>query len=147
MWDKANLQGKVTVDDITATAKRYVPEMRKQGADLWWRSHIPGCPASLKAMAENSVLQPNTGHRRHHVRPRPCGVPATSPTLRADIDKGLLNGVPAVMPGQWGDHLGVVDLQLNNDSGSWKGPPPKRKHGHLTTKRTRNRWRRKMPRW
>ena len=38
----------------------------------------------------------------------------------ADIDKGLLNGVPAVMPGQWGDHLGVVDLQLNNDSGSWK---------------------------
>ncbi len=37
-----------------------------------------------------------------------------------DIDKGLLNGVPAVMPGQWGDHLGIVDLQLNNDGGNWK---------------------------
>ncbi len=24
------------------------------------------------------------------------------------------------MPGMWGDHLGVVDLVLNNDSGSWK---------------------------
>ncbi len=38
----------------------------------------------------------------------------------ADISKGTLNGVPAVMPGMWGDHLGVVDLQLNNDSGKWQ---------------------------
>ena len=37
----------------------------------------------------------------------------------ADIAKGTLNGVPAVMPGMWGDHLGVVDLQLSNDSGKW----------------------------
>lgn len=38
----------------------------------------------------------------------------------ADIAKGTLNGVPAVMPGMWGDHLGVVDLVLNNDSGKWQ---------------------------
>ncbi|MDA4744893.1 2',3'-cyclic-nucleotide 2'-phosphodiesterase, partial [Enterobacter hormaechei] len=38
----------------------------------------------------------------------------------ADIEQGTLNGIPAVMPGQWGDHLGVVDLQLNNDGGAWK---------------------------
>ena len=37
-----------------------------------------------------------------------------------DLEKGTLNGIPAVMPGMWGDHLGVVDLVLNNDSGSWK---------------------------
>ena len=37
-----------------------------------------------------------------------------------DIDKGTLNGIPAVMPGQWGDHLGLVDLVINNDQGSWK---------------------------
>ncbi len=24
------------------------------------------------------------------------------------------------MPGQWGDHLGVVDLVVNNDDGAWK---------------------------
>ncbi|MGK7534779.1 2',3'-cyclic-nucleotide 2'-phosphodiesterase, partial [Salmonella enterica] len=34
----------------------------------------------------------------------------------ADIAKGTLNGTPAVMPGMWGDHLGVADLVLNNDS-------------------------------
>ncbi|MGC7975716.1 bifunctional 2',3'-cyclic-nucleotide 2'-phosphodiesterase/3'-nucleotidase, partial [Salmonella enterica] len=38
----------------------------------------------------------------------------------ADIAKGTLNGIPAVMPGMWGDHLGVVDLVLNNDSGKWQ---------------------------
>ena len=38
----------------------------------------------------------------------------------ADIAKGTLNGVPAVMPGMWGDHLGVVDLVLNNDGGKWQ---------------------------
>ncbi|MGL5370003.1 MAG: bifunctional 2',3'-cyclic-nucleotide 2'-phosphodiesterase/3'-nucleotidase, partial [Plesiomonas shigelloides] len=36
-----------------------------------------------------------------------------------DLSKGTINGVPAVMPGQWGDHLGVVDLTLNNDKGQW----------------------------
>ncbi|EAS3376896.1 bifunctional 2',3'-cyclic-nucleotide 2'-phosphodiesterase/3'-nucleotidase [Salmonella enterica] len=69
IWDKANLSGKVTVNDITETARKYVPEMREKGAD---------------------------------------------------IAKGTLNGIPAVMPGMWGDHLGVVDLVLNNDSGKWQ---------------------------
>ncbi|MBN9931658.1 hypothetical protein HZD82_27985, partial [Pantoea agglomerans] len=36
VWDKANLQGKVRVDDITETARRYVPEMRAQGADVMY---------------------------------------------------------------------------------------------------------------
>ena len=30
----------------------------------------------------------------------------------ADIEAGTLNGVPSVMPGFWGSHLGVVDLTL-----------------------------------
>lgn len=36
-----------------------------------------------------------------------------------NLDKGTLNGIPAVMPGQWGDHLGLVDLVINNDQGKW----------------------------
>ncbi|MBX9330955.1 2',3'-cyclic-nucleotide 2'-phosphodiesterase, partial [Serratia marcescens] len=125
VWDKANLQGKVTVDDITATAKRYVPEMRKQGADLVVAIPHSGLSSEpYKAMAENSVYYLSQvpgidaimfGHA-HAVFPSKDFANIKG----ADIDKGLLNGVPAVMPGQWGDHLGVVDLQLNNDSGSWK---------------------------
>lgn len=125
VWDKANLQGKVTVNDITETAKHYVPEMRKQGADLVVAIPHSGLSSDpYKAMAENSVYYLSQvpgidaimfGHA-HAVFPSKDFANIKG----ADLEKGLLNGVPAVMPGQWGDHLGIVDLQLNNDGGNWK---------------------------
>ncbi|EJD6656476.1 TPA: bifunctional 2',3'-cyclic-nucleotide 2'-phosphodiesterase/3'-nucleotidase [Enterobacter cloacae] len=124
-WDKANLTGKVTVNDITETARQYVPEMREKGADVVVVVAHSGLSADpYQVMAENSVYYLSEvpgvdailfGHA-HAVFP---GKDFAS-IKGADIDKGTLNGVPAVMPGMWGDHLGVVDLVLNNDSGSWK---------------------------
>jgi 2',3'-cyclic-nucleotide 2'-phosphodiesterase/3'-nucleotidase len=124
-WDKANLDGKVTVKDITETARHYVPQMRKAGADLVVVVAHSGLSSDpYQAMAENSVyylsLVPGVdailfGHA-HAVFP---GKDFAS-IKGADIANGTLNGVPAVMPGMWGDHLGVVDLVLNNDSGAWK---------------------------
>lgn len=124
-WDKANLDGKVTVNDITETARKYVPEMRENGADVVVVVAHSGLSADpYQVMAENSVYYLSEvkgvdailfGHA-HAVFP---GKDFAS-IKGADIDKGTLNGVPSVMPGMWGDHLGVVDLVLNNDSGSWK---------------------------
>ncbi|EJF29598.1 MULTISPECIES: bifunctional 2',3'-cyclic-nucleotide 2'-phosphodiesterase/3'-nucleotidase [Enterobacteriaceae] len=124
-WDKANLSGKVTVNDITETAKKYVPEMRQQGADVVVVIAHSGLSSEpYQAMAENSVYYLSQvpgvdaimfGHA-HAVFPGKDFANIKG----ADIEKGTLNGVPAVMPGMWGDHLGVVDLVLNNDSGSWK---------------------------
>lgn len=124
-WDKANLDGKVTVNDITETARKYVPEMREKGADVVVVVAHSGLSADpYQVMAENSVYYLSEvkgvdailfGHA-HAVFP---GKDFAS-NKGADIDKGTLNGVPSVMPGMWGDHLGVVDLVLNNDSGSWK---------------------------
>lgn len=124
-WDKANLEGKVTVNDITETARRYVPEMRKNGADLVVVIAHSGLSADpYQAMAENSVYYLSKvpgvdaimfGHA-HAVFP---GKDFAS-IKGVDLEKGTLNGVPAVMPGMWGDHLGVVDLVLNNDSGKWR---------------------------
>jgi 2',3'-cyclic-nucleotide 2'-phosphodiesterase/3'-nucleotidase len=125
VWDKANLQGKVTVDDITETAKKWVPEMRKAGADIVVaipHSGLSGEP--YKALAENSVYYLSQvpgidaimfGHA-HAVFPSDDFAAIKG----ADIKQGTLNGIPAVMPGQWGDHLGIVDLQLNNDRGKWQ---------------------------
>lgn len=124
-WDKANLDGKVTVNDITETARKYVPEMREKDADLVVVVAHSGLSADpYQAMAENSVYYLSEvpgvdailfGHA-HAVFP---GKDFAS-IKGADIEKGTLNGVPSVMPGMWGDHLGVVDLVLNNDGGSWK---------------------------
>ncbi|EPN4105806.1 TPA: bifunctional 2',3'-cyclic-nucleotide 2'-phosphodiesterase/3'-nucleotidase [Enterobacter hormaechei] len=124
-WDKTNLDGKVTVNDITETARKYVPEMRAKGADVVVVVAHSGLSADpYQAMAENSMYYLSQvpgvdailfGHA-HAVFP---GKDFAS-IKGADIEKGTLNGVPSVMPGMWGDHLGVVDLVLNNDSGSWK---------------------------
>ncbi|EKM0530081.1 bifunctional 2',3'-cyclic-nucleotide 2'-phosphodiesterase/3'-nucleotidase [Cronobacter turicensis] len=124
-WDKANLSGKVTVNDITDTARKYVPQMRAEGADLVVVVAHSGLSAEpYQAMAENSVYYLSQvpgvdailfGHA-HAVFPGKDFAAIKG----ADIAKGTLNGVPAVMPGMWGDHLGIVDLVLNNDSGKWK---------------------------
>lgn len=125
VWDKTNLTGKVTVNDITETARKWVPEMRKAGADLVVaipHSGLSGDP--YKAMAENSVYYLSQvpgidailfGHA-HAVFPSKdfAGIKG------ADINQGTLNGIPAVMPGMWGDHLGVVDLVLDNQQGHWQ---------------------------
>ena len=124
-WDKANLTGKVTVNDITETARKYVPQMRKEGADVVVVIAHSGLSSDpYQAMAENSVYYLSEvpgvdaimfGHA-HAVFP---GKDFAS-IKGVDLAKGTLNGVPAVMPGMWGDHLGVVDLVLNNDSGKWQ---------------------------
>lgn len=124
-WDSKNLSGKVTVNDITETVRQYVPQMRKEGADVVVVIAHSGLSADpYRAMAENSVYYLSQvpgvdailfGHA-HAVFPSKefAGIKG------ADIQKGTLNGVPAVMPGMWGDHLGVVDLVLNNDGGKWQ---------------------------
>ncbi len=123
--DKANLSGKVTVNDITETARKYIPEMRSKGADVVVVVAHSGLSADpYQAMAENSVYYLSQvpgvdaimfGHA-HAVFPGKDFANIKG----ADIAKGTLNGVPAVMPGMWGDHLGVVDLVLSNDSGKWQ---------------------------
>lgn len=124
-WDKPNLEGKVRVMDITETAKKFVPQMKKEGADLVVAiPHSGFSQEPYKAMAENSVYYLSEvpginailfGHS-HGVFPGKefAGIKGV------DINKGTVNGIPAVMPGQWGDHLGVVDLVLNDDGGQWK---------------------------
>ncbi|MDO6408402.1 bifunctional 2',3'-cyclic-nucleotide 2'-phosphodiesterase/3'-nucleotidase [Pantoea phytobeneficialis] len=125
IWDRNNLQGKVRVDDITETAKRYVPEMRTKGAEIIIAIPHSGLSSEpYHALAENSVYYLSQvpgidaimfGHA-HAVFPSKDFAAIKG----ADIAQGTLNGVPAVMPGMWGDHLGVVDLVLDNAGGHWQ---------------------------
>ncbi|OTQ36383.1 bifunctional 2',3'-cyclic-nucleotide 2'-phosphodiesterase/3'-nucleotidase [Gilliamella apis] len=124
-WDKLNLEGKVIVKDITETAQKLVPEMKKQGADIIVAIPHSGVSAEpYKALAENSVYYLSQveginaimfGHS-HGVFPSDDfkSLPNT------DINTGNINHIPAVMPGQWGSHLGVVDLVIEGDKSNWK---------------------------
>jgi 2',3'-cyclic-nucleotide 2'-phosphodiesterase / 3'-nucleotidase len=128
LWDKSHLEGKVLVTDIAETAAALVPEMRSKGAQLVIA--VPhsgferGDAAKQPRFAENSVAKlaevPGIdailfGHSHAEF---PSKGFANHP--RVDIERGTINGVPSVMPGRWGDHLGVIDLVLDNASGAWK---------------------------
>ena len=124
-WDKANLEGRVVVRDMVEMARKYVPEMRAKGANL-----VVAIPHSgfekgeVAQFGENAVSRlaevPGIdailfGHAHAEF---PSAAFAAYP--KVDAARGTINGVAAVMPGRWGDHLGVVDLTLDNAGGSWK---------------------------
>lgn len=124
-WDKANLQGKVVPRDMVAVARELVPQMRVQGAQLVVvLPHTgldkvdagPGAENAVAALAQvpgvDAIL---FGHAHAEF---PGTTFASYPGV--DLARGRIHGVPAVMPGKWGDHLGVVDLQLQVDAqGQW----------------------------
>ncbi|RXJ03231.1 bifunctional 2',3'-cyclic-nucleotide 2'-phosphodiesterase/3'-nucleotidase, partial [Anaerobacillus alkaliphilus] len=122
IWDKMHLNGNIYVNEIVDSAKKYVPEMKAKGADVIVVTAHSGFDLSENA-SENASYQLSqieginalvTGHQ-HYVFP--SSRYATTPG--ADLVKGTLNGVPTVMPGAWGDHLGVITLNLQNDNGTW----------------------------
>ncbi|WP_392562036.1 bifunctional 2',3'-cyclic-nucleotide 2'-phosphodiesterase/3'-nucleotidase [Orbus sturtevantii] len=125
LWDKLNLDGKVVVKDITETAKQLVPQMKKEGADIVIAIPHSGVSSEpYKALAENSVYYLSQvdgidaimfGHS-HDVFP---GENFKS-LPNADLEQGTINGIPAVMPGQWGSYLGVVDLVVEGDNDNWQ---------------------------
>ena len=126
VWDRQNLEGRVKALDIVETAQRYLPEMRANGADLVVVIAHSGFEKteSQPRFAENVAAQlarlPGVdalllGHA-HAEFPSAsfAGYPAV------DIARGSIHGVATVMPGRWGDHLGIIDLRLDNGSGKWK---------------------------
>jgi len=116
-WDQAHLRGKVDTRDIVETAKAWIPEMRERGADIVVAlAHTGISSAPPQGKDENAALHlafvPGidvilTGHS-HLVFPGPTFKDRPG----VDIERGTLNGVPAVMAGFWGSHLGQIDLAI-----------------------------------
>ncbi|MBY6236383.1 2',3'-cyclic-nucleotide 2'-phosphodiesterase [Vibrio harveyi] len=125
VWDKKNLEGKVFAEDITETAKKLVPQMKKEGADVIVAIPHSGISTDpYKLGAENSVYYLTEvegidaiafGHS-HAVFPGKDFAKLQG----VDNAKGTINGVTAVMPGRWGSHVGVIDLMLKEKDGKWQ---------------------------
>ncbi|MGC5327968.1 bifunctional 2',3'-cyclic-nucleotide 2'-phosphodiesterase/3'-nucleotidase [Brevibacillus sp. SYSU BS000544] len=123
-WDKANLEGKVITKDIVETANKFIPEMKKAGADVIVAiAHSGFEKAAAKGFDENATYYLSNvkgidailfGHA-HKIFPSKEF--ATVPGV--DAEKGTINGVASVMPGFWGDNLGQIDLTLQKVQGKW----------------------------
>ncbi len=126
-WDKSHLEGQVTTKDIKAMAERYVPQMKDEGADIVVA--IPHSGLSTNAYSPDDKAENSSwylaevdgidailfGHS-HLVFPSD----SFTDTPEVDVAAGTIKGVPAVMPGYWGSHLGVIDLTLERDADQWR---------------------------
>lgn len=123
-WDKANLEGNVVAKDIVETADKFIPQMKAEGADI-----IVAIPHSGIGTVTDDGMEENATYDLSKVD----GIDAilfghshgTFPSSSyegiagVDTKKGTINGVPSVMPGYWGSHLGLVDLDLELKDGKW----------------------------
>ena len=123
-WDRSNLLGEVIAKDIVETAEKFVPQMLEEGADLVVAiPHSGFGPTEAQGMEENAsyLLSQVEGIDAilfgHSHTVFPSGQFADEPNV--DLERGTINGVPSVMPGFWGDHLGVIDLTLEGSDGDW----------------------------
>ncbi|QIR14403.1 bifunctional 2',3'-cyclic-nucleotide 2'-phosphodiesterase/3'-nucleotidase [Shewanella aestuarii] len=126
LWDKQNLTGKVTVMGIVEAAEKFVPMMKAEGADIIVAIPHSGVGSSSNptdvndenatwALSKVAGIDAITFGHSHSVFPS-----STFTGLEnADLEKGTINGVAAVMPGRWGDNLGVIDFKLTKVDGKW----------------------------
>lgn len=124
-WDEKHLRGSLEARDIVDAATAWVPQMREEGADLVIVLAHTGIAGGNRAgRDENAALHLSrvpgidvilTGHQ-HQIFPGP----AYARIEGADVQKGSLNGVPTVMAGFWGSHLGQIDLTLVRDGGKFR---------------------------
>ena len=123
-WDRGHLEGRFAVRDILEAARAWVPEMREAGADVVVAlSHSGIAPGPDAAMLENASFQLAgvegidaivTGHQ-HRVWP---GEDFAGDGL--DPATGAVRGKPAAMAGFWGSHMGLIDLLLEEEAGTWR---------------------------
>ncbi|HIE6628231.1 TPA: bifunctional 2',3'-cyclic-nucleotide 2'-phosphodiesterase/3'-nucleotidase [Bacillus luti] len=110
-WDKANLEGKVKAKDIVETAKKMVPKMKAEGADV------------IVALAHSGVDKSGYNVGMENASYYLTEVPGVDAVLMGHSHtevKDVFNGVPVVMPGVFGSNLGIIDMQLKKVDGKWE---------------------------
>lgn len=120
-WEP-ELRDHIKVEDILIAAQREISILQQKGADLIIAlSHsgigeqIP-CPMMENAATALAALPGIDAVIAGHThRVFPSAQHPTGPGI--DPVAGTLAGKPAVMPGFWGSHLGVIDLTLSPAQG------------------------------
>jgi len=122
IWDKANVEGKMHFDGLVEQAKRYVPKMKRDGADVVLvAAHsgadtsssygdalpFPENAATLVAQQVPGIDAILVGHAHQEIAKRVVTNEAT--------------GKPVVLsePLKWGERLSVFDVDLSYAHGRW----------------------------
>nr|WP_255733016.1 bifunctional 2',3'-cyclic-nucleotide 2'-phosphodiesterase/3'-nucleotidase [Ruegeria sp. Ofav3-42] len=124
-WESHRLEDKVQIDDILPCARTKVSELRSQGCELIVALAHSGLDSSdpepdlenavIPLAAINGIDAIVAGHTH-------LTLPGSSHAGLEHVDaaSGLVHGVPVVMPGSAGTHLGLIDLTLTmTEGGKW----------------------------
>lgn len=125
IWDGDRIGDALCARPVLQAARAHLPMLRARGADLV----VALCHAGLGAAdasgadediatalaAEGGIDALIAGHS-HRLFPHPDHPP--HPGL--DAERGTAIGVPVVMPGHAGSHLGIIDLDLVRQAGRWR---------------------------
>ena len=124
-WDHSLLAGRLTTMGIAEAAELYVPRLRALGADIVVAlchsgiSHVAPTPCEENAALALSKIPGIDAMLLGHQHLRLPG-PDFAGIGGVDIERGTLNDIPAFMPGFWGSHIGVIDLNLRQTNSTWR---------------------------
>ncbi len=124
-WDRQLLEGVLFTRGIVAAAQAHIPAMRAAGAEVVVALSHSGIGAleegewaenATTALAQVPGLDAIIAGHSHLVFPSD----AFAETPGADLRAGTLFGVPTAMPGFYGSHLAILDLDLERRDGVWR---------------------------
>ncbi len=128
-WDRIHLEGQLEARGLLAAARAHLPALRAQKPDLVIALAHTGIAAALPLPeldcdSENLALPLA---RIEGIDVLLCGhnhlcFPGPDIAEGGGIDpvRGTLAGKPAMIPGRWGSHLGVMDLTLEEGPAGWR---------------------------
>ncbi|MCM3718831.1 bifunctional 2',3'-cyclic-nucleotide 2'-phosphodiesterase/3'-nucleotidase [Fictibacillus phosphorivorans] len=134
-WDKSNLDGKVVTKNIVDSAQKFIPRMKKEGADIiiaqahsGFNGNLSNTEDVIYALSKVKDISAITFSHTHKVFPATdeksldaLFKDSTGKVLPGvDNERGTINGIPAVQAGYGGGSLGLIDLTLVKEKGKWK---------------------------
>lgn len=123
LWDKAQVAGKLEVRSLLESAERWIPEMKRQGADVIVA--VPHAGLGGKYGPEYSGYSPTSGLPPENVGIR---LAAAFPEIdvmftghsHQEIKSEVINGVAIAQAKMWAERLALAKVKLQKAGGKWK---------------------------
>ena len=126
-WGRRFLEGVVFTQDMVTQAAKYIPFLADQTDLIVMVAHtgISRVSQAEEGYSENAgnSLAALGGIDAMILGHQHSKFPGDFADVEGiDNDTGLIHGVPTVLPGSWGSHLGVIELHLTYDweTGLWE---------------------------